>query len=95
VYHNQRAMTISVYESMTDVLTEELDEHIRLVEGELTGLPPGPKGQRVEVTFALGDDGILRTRAVAANKVELTLEARISGLIPDEMKKAPLPTIRR
>ncbi|TDV57464.1 Hsp70 family protein [Actinophytocola oryzae] len=92
----QETVNVSVYESTTDVLSDELEDNLKLVEGELTGLPPNkPAGQPLEVSFILEADGILRITAVASNGKELTLEAKISGLVPEEVKRSPLPAIQR
>jgi molecular chaperone DnaK len=92
----QEAVQVSVYESTTDVLSDDPEDHLQLVEGRLAGLPAGkPAGQPVEVSFNLEADGILRISAVAGNGKKLTLEAKISGLVPEEVKRAPLPAIQR
>jgi molecular chaperone DnaK len=96
VEDDQETVQISVYESTTDVLSDELEDNLKLVEGDLTGLPPNqPAGQPLQVSFNLAADGILHITAVASNGKELTLEAKISGLVPDEVKRAPLPAIQR
>jgi molecular chaperone DnaK len=94
--HGQEAVEIAVYESKTDVLSVELPDNLELVQGELVGLPPDqPAGQPLEVSFTLQADGILRVSAVASNGKELRLEAKISGLVPEEVKRAPLPALQR
>ena len=95
VSHNQTAVHIEVYESTTDTLSEVLTEHLKLVEGELVGLPRGrPAGQPVEISYNLGDDGILRVTA-SADGQELKLEAKISGATPQEVMDSELPNITR
>lgn len=95
VSDNQQAVAIVVYESSTDVLSDRLADHKKLVSGDLVGLPPGkPAGQPVDVSFRLGDDAILHITATAAGQ-ELQLEAEISGMIPSHIKSAPLPAIQR
>ena len=96
VHDDQESVEISVFESTTDVLSKELDDNLKLVEGELVGLPPRqPAGQPLEVSFNLEADGILRITATARNGRELRLAAKISGLVPEEVKRAPLPVIQR
>ncbi|HEY3607240.1 MAG TPA: Hsp70 family protein [Pseudonocardiaceae bacterium] len=95
VQDNQEMVEIAVYESSTDMLSEELPNNLELVKGDLTGLPRKPAGQPLEVSFELGADGILHVSAVAGNGKVLKLEAKISGLLPDEVKQAPLPAIQR
>jgi molecular chaperone DnaK len=93
---NQTSVDIDVYESTTDVLSEELDDNLKLVSGVLQGLPSGmPANQPIEVSFNLGSDGILHITATASNGKVLELKAKISGLVPEEVKNAPLPAIRR
>jgi molecular chaperone DnaK len=95
VHHNQTRVQIEVYESTTDVLSQMIDEHLKLVEGELVGLPSGRlPGQPVEVNYNLGDDGILRVTA-SANGQELRLEAKITGATPPDVMDSPLPSIAR
>ncbi|MEU4742625.1 Hsp70 family protein [Actinosynnema sp. NPDC023658] len=94
-HDQQREVEISVYESTTDVLSDELPDNLELVEGTLRDLPPGPAGQPLEVSFNLESDGILHITATAANGQEIKLEAKISGLVPEEVKRAPLPAIQR
>jgi molecular chaperone DnaK len=96
VTHGQETVEIVVYESKTDVLSVELPDNLELVKGDLVGLPPNqPPGQPLEVSFALQADGILQVSAVASNGKELRLEAKISGLVPEEVKRAPLPALQR
>jgi molecular chaperone DnaK len=95
VSQNQTAVHMEVYESTTDTLSEVLTEHLKLVEGELVGLPRGrPAGQPVQVSYNLGDDGILRVTA-SADGQELRLEAKISGATPPEVMDSELPNITR
>jgi molecular chaperone DnaK len=95
VEDNQESVRIAVYESTTDVLSEEIHNNLELVAGDLVKLPPGPAGQPLLVAFRLGGDGILHIRATSTDGRELTLEAKISGLIPEEVKRTPLPAIQR
>jgi molecular chaperone DnaK len=96
VSDNQEAVKFEIYESTTDQLSEDLGEHKLLTEATLTGMPPRrPAGEPVKVSFRLGDDSILRIRGEASNGAELTLEAKISGSISDEVKNAPLPVLQR
>lgn len=96
VHTGQRRMAVQVYESMTDVLSDDVDDHLPLVRGDLVGLPAGlGRGHEVRVDFEIGADGILRIRAHDGNGAALSLEARISGQVPPEEPPAPLPAVRR
>jgi molecular chaperone DnaK len=95
VHHDQRRMDIQVYESMTDVLTDDVTEHVLLVRGKLVGLPAGlRRGHEVRLDFDLGVDGILRIRAYDGNGADLRLQARISGQVPPEDDWGQPPWIR-
>ncbi|WP_158846649.1 Hsp70 family protein [Saccharothrix deserti] len=95
IHDQQREVDIAVYESTTDMLSVELDDNLKLVEGTLSNLPPGPAGQPLEVSFNLEADGILHITAVAGNGEKIKLEAKISGLVPEDVKRAPLPALQR
>jgi molecular chaperone DnaK len=95
VSHNQTRVHFEVYESTTDVLSEDLTEHLKLIEGELVGLPNGrPAGQPIDVSYNLGDDGILRVTASASGQ-QLRLEAKIAGSTPTPLDPDELPNIMR
>jgi molecular chaperone DnaK len=96
----QRRMAIRIYESATgfvrDDLADDPTDHVRLVEGEVVGLPAGlPKGQPVGIDFELGTDGVLQVCARGANGADLRLEATVSGAMSEPEMSAPLPGIRR
>ncbi|KOV90038.1 Hsp70 family protein [Nocardia sp. NRRL S-836] len=94
-YDDQDTVEIAVYESTTDMLSEELDDNLELVKGSLVDLPRGPAGQPLDVACALGADGMLHVTATATNGREIKLQAKISGLIPEEVKRSPLPALQR
>ena len=95
VSQNQTAVNVEVYESRTSELSRVLTDNIKMVDGQLEGLPPGRSaGQPIDVYCNLGDDGILHVTATA-NGQELRLKAQISGATPQEVLDAPLPSISR
>lgn len=95
VRRDQRWMDIRVYESMTDVLSDDVTEHLPLVRGKLVGLPAGlHRGYEVRLDFDLGVDGILRIRAHDGDGADLRLQARISGQVPPEHEAEQLPGTR-
>ncbi|MGM1058714.1 Hsp70 family protein [Saccharothrix sp. Mg75] len=94
VRDGQTAMRVAVYESMTDVLSDEEADHLRLDERTLEGLPrDGRRGDPVELDFSLGVDGVLRIDAHAANGARLRIETQVRGRDTDTV--APLPGLRR
>lgn len=91
---NQTEVNIAVYESATNVLDDTIEVNTELVRGTLKGLPSGqPPGQPLEVTFKLGDEGILEITAVGPSGQELRLEYQLPGEVPAEELAKPLPTI--
>ena len=93
---NQTEVEIVVYESATNVLDDAIDVNTELVRGMLKGLPSGrPPGQPIEVTFKLGDEGILDITAVGPSGQELRLEYKLPGEVPAEELAKPLPNIVR
>ncbi|WP_018687143.1 Hsp70 family protein [Actinokineospora enzanensis] len=95
VRDDQRDMAIRVYESMTDALSEEVEEHSPLWHGTLRGLPPGiPRGYEVRLDYELGRDGILGVRAYAGNGAELSVDLHVNGQVPAGEEGPPLPGIR-
>ncbi|UVS80568.1 Hsp70 family protein [Actinokineospora sp. UTMC 2448] len=94
VRDGQTAMRIVVYESTTDVLSEDEADHIRLDEHTMEGLPrDSRRGDPVELDFSLGADGVLRIEAHAANGARLRIETQVRGGAADTV--APLPGLRR
>jgi molecular chaperone DnaK len=93
--HGQTTVKIVVFESATPVLTEEPPANNELITGELTGLPPDkPAGQPLEVTHALGSDGVLRIVATGPSGQRLDLEYRLRGQLPPEERARPLPALK-
>jgi molecular chaperone DnaK len=94
VRDGQTAMRIAVYESTTDVLSEDEADHLRLDERTLEGLPrDGGRGDPVELDFSLGTDGVLRIDAHAANGARLRIETQVRSGGADAV--ALLPGLRR
>ncbi|WP_082403196.1 Hsp70 family protein [Saccharothrix sp. NRRL B-16348] len=94
VRDGQTAMRVAVYESMTDVLSDDEADHLRLEERTMEGLPrDSRRGDPVELDFSLGADGVLRIDAHAANGARLRIETQVRGRDTDTV--APLPGLRR
>ncbi len=91
---NQTEVNIAVYESATNVLNDDLAVNTELIAGVLTGLPPGkPPRQPIEVTFRLGDEGILEILALGSSGQRLTLEYKLPGAVPETELAKPMPNI--
>jgi molecular chaperone DnaK len=95
-YANQTAVEFIVYESATNVLDDAIDVNTELVRGMMEGLPPGqPKGQPINVTFQLGDEGILKIIAEGPAGRELRLEYTLPGEVPAAELAKPLPSLAK
>ncbi|MDQ3274351.1 MAG: Hsp70 family protein [Actinomycetota bacterium] len=91
---NQTEVELVVYESATNVLNDAIDVNTELVRGMLKGLPSRqPPGQPIDVTFQLGDEGILEMTAIGPSGQELRLEYTLPGEVPAEELEKPLPSI--
>ncbi|MGH4014936.1 MAG: Hsp70 family protein [Pseudonocardiaceae bacterium] len=91
---NQTEVELVVYESATNVLDDAIDVNTELVRGMLQGLPSRqPAGQPIDVTFRLGDEGILEITSVGPAGQELRLEYQLPGEVPAEELEKPLPSI--
>jgi molecular chaperone DnaK len=96
VHPNQTEVSIAVFESATNVLNDDVAVNTELIAGLLTGLAPNkPARQPIEVTFRLGDDGILEIVALGPSGQRLALEYRLPGAVPDEELAKPLPSIAK
>ena len=94
VYPNQTEVQIAVYESATNVLNEDITVNKELIEGLLTGLPGGqPARQPIDITFKLGDEGILEILALGPSGRRLVLEYTLPGAVPEEELAKPLPSL--
>jgi molecular chaperone DnaK len=91
---NQTEVNIAVFESATNVLNDDIAVNTELIAGVLKGLPPNkPPQQPIDVTFRLGDDGILEIIALGPTGQRLVLEYTLPGAVPDEELAKPLPNI--
>jgi molecular chaperone DnaK len=96
MFHGQTEVEIVVYESATNVLSEDPAANTELIRGVLTGLPPNrPRGEKVDVTHTLGPDGVLTILATGPSGQELTLTYEIRGAMPEEERRRPLPALAR
>lgn len=96
VYPNQTEVQIAVYESATNVLNEDITVNKELIEGLLTGLPGGqPARQPIDITFKLGDEGILEILALGPSGRRLVLEYTLPGAVPEEELAKPLPSLTK
>jgi molecular chaperone DnaK len=94
--HGQTMVEVVVYESATNLLSDDPDNNIELIRGDLTGLPPGkPPGQPLTIAHTLGRDGVLKIVATGPSGQELQLECEIRGAMPAGERARPLPVLVR
>ncbi|WP_432570489.1 Hsp70 family protein [Kineococcus sp. SYSU DK005] len=95
VSDNQTEVNIEVYEQDTEVPQEAVSANKLAIEGILPNLPTGkPAGQPIDVTFRLGDEGILEILAESGGK-QLTLEYTLPGQTPAEELAKPRPVLAK
>ena len=99
VSDNQVEVEVVVFESIREAaageeLSPAIGDHLELIRGILKGIPRKRAGQPVEVSYDLGEDGVLTIHATSHGQV-LRLEATVSGATPKEVLDAPLPNISR
>lgn len=83
VMNGQPSVRIQVYEQAGAVESPVVEHNRRVLDGELTGLPPSlPAGSPIRVVLSLGLDGRLALTAVEPQSgARLTLEAYIEGVL--------------
>lgn len=84
---NQTGVRVKLYEQGGDVESESVSANNLLKEAEITGMPPMPRGSTIELLLSISNEGIatLRAREPISGR-ELTLEAKISALKPEEVE---------
>lgn len=85
VADHQDAVRVQVYEQAGGLPSAEVADNRRVLDGELTGLPPLAAGSRIEVTLRVDEDGLLGVTAKdpGSGRV-LELEAYIDGVVDAE-----------
>ncbi|MFH5230891.1 Hsp70 family protein [Antrihabitans spumae] len=84
---NQTGVRVKLYEQGGEVESESISANSLLTEAEITGMPPMPRGSTIELLLSISNEGIatLRAREPISGR-ELTLEAKISVLKPEEVE---------
>ena len=84
-YPDQVGISIEIWEQAGSVESAEVDDNQHIAEGQISGLPPLPKGSPIDVTFEMELDGMLRVHAVElkTNK-DLRIELQIKGGLSEE-----------
>ncbi|ORI21158.1 Hsp70 family protein [Rhodococcus sp. 1168] len=84
---DQTGVRVKLYEQGGEVESESVSANSLLTEAEITGMPPMPRGSTIELLLSISNEGIatLRAREPISGR-ELTLEAKISALKPEEIE---------
>ena len=79
---NQGSVRLEVFEQAGAVESAEPADNRRVLDGQLTGLPPSPAGSPIRICFHLSVDGRLQVTAVdVASGRTLQLEAYVDGVL--------------
>jgi molecular chaperone DnaK (HSP70) len=82
IVNGQDRVRVQVFEQAGDLPSPEVAHNRRVLDGELTGLPPLPAGATIEVTLRVTEDGLLAVTATEPrSRATLTLEAYVDGVV--------------
>lgn len=88
VLDGQDRVRVQVYEQAGDLPSDEPANNRRVLDGELTGLPPLPAGSRIEITLRVSTDGLLSVLAHEPRSgASLTLQAYVDGVVDADATK--------
>nr|AGS49287.1 chaperone protein DnaK [uncultured bacterium esnapd2] len=79
--NNQRMVEIEVYEQAGLVPSEEVAANTKIGRGRLTGLPAGPAGMQIDVSFLMSETGQLSVHATEPSSgAELRFDLQIGDM---------------
>ncbi|WP_237047846.1 Hsp70 family protein [Lentzea guizhouensis] len=82
IVNRQDRVRVQVYEQAGDVPSADVAHNRRVLDGELSGLPPLPAGSPVEVTLSVSTDGLLSVTArVPRSRRKLELQSYVDGVV--------------
>ncbi|MET9227612.1 Hsp70 family protein [Lentzea sp. NPDC003310] len=82
IVNDQDRVRVQICEQAGDVPSSEPAHNRRVLDGELSGLPPLPAGSLVEVTLGVSADGLLSVTAREPRSGRsLTLESYVDGVV--------------
>ena len=88
IVDGQDRVRIQVYEQAGDLPSEEVAHNRRVLDGELTNLPPLRAGSRIDVTLRVSQDGLLSVTAREPRSgATLTLEAYVDGVVDEAVTR--------
>jgi molecular chaperone HscC len=84
---NQTTVRVRIYQGEA----RRVDDNLCLGEFELTGIPPGPAGQSVDIRFTYDLNGVLEVEAVVVTtgkKVSHVITRHTRNLTPEQIRRA-------
>ena len=82
IVDNQETVRVQVFEQAGSVESDRVGDNRRVLDGELSGLPPIPAGSVIRLDFDVALDGRLTvTAAEPTSGKSLTLEAFVEGVV--------------
>jgi molecular chaperone DnaK len=89
VQPNQVQVRFAIWEQAGAVESSELSDNNLIGSGDITGLPPLPKGSPLEVTFDLDEMGTLRVHAIElSTRKDVHIELKIGALDQADVDRA-------
>ena len=90
---HQTSVEVQLYEQSGETESREVEHNKRItpegVDPRITGLPDLPEGSPIELTLSITNEGLASLRAVEPTSGhELTLEASLSPMQPEELEQA-------
>ncbi|MEV6843101.1 Hsp70 family protein [Actinoplanes sp. NPDC051411] len=88
-FKDQTSITIDIWEQAGTDVSHLPEDNLRIGDGEISRLPPLPKGSPIDITFAMNETGVLKVDAielVTGQKVHI--EVQIGGLDAKRVRQA-------
>ncbi len=82
IVDGQNRVRVQIFEQAGDLPSEEVAHNRRVLDGELSNLPPLRAGSQIEVTLRVSPDGLLSVTAREPRSgVSLNLQAYVDGVV--------------
>lgn len=82
IVEGQKRVRVQIFEQAGDVPSTEVAHNRRVLDGELSNLPPLRAGSRIEVTLRVSSDGLLSVTAREPRSgASLNLQAYVDGVV--------------
>ncbi|MGH3937865.1 MAG: Hsp70 family protein [Pseudonocardiaceae bacterium] len=82
IVNGQDRVRVQIFEQAGDLPSDEIEHNRRVLDGELSNLPPLPAGSKIDVTLRVSADGLLSVTAREPRSgVSLDLQAYVDGVV--------------